>query len=31
MDQAIQVPGRLFDSLAHFIIAVEVENIRDQV
>jgi hypothetical protein len=31
VDESIQVPGRLLDRLPHLIIAVEVEDVRDEV
>lgn len=31
MHQAVQVPGRTLNGLAHIIVAVEVENIRHQI
>lgn len=31
MHQAVQVPGRALNGLAHIIVAVEVEDIRHQI
>lgn len=31
MHQAVQVPGRTLNGLAHIIVAVEVEDIRHQI
>lgn len=31
MDEAIQVTGRLLDCLSHFVIAVEIEDIGNEI
>lgn len=31
VDESVEVPGRLLDRLAHFIVAVQVEDIGDEV
>lgn len=31
MDEAIQMPGRLFNRLSHLIVAVEIEHVGYQV